>query len=231
MSDKIRFFSLSGGLGLQLTPAVAKLLLPLLRELYPNQEFELLSSPFSRQKNHFRFSSPLLLSAEENCLHVTSRLAFGWGTVNEYNFTNLRPALERGKIVIVLRYGLDLYLYAILCASLCGESEKVLDLLKQAHRANAELWVLESGIPAPQYMVPWVDFDRIEELITPEWITSNRWLGNIDAVKLRRVIQQEQDQTVEYCAHPRQRKECRIRAALTAEAMAKAAAEAIGAYL
>lgn len=231
MTGQSKFFSLSGGLGLQITPAIAKLLPPILKELYPKHEFELLDSPFSRRKNMFRFSSPLLLSPEENCLHVTSRLAFGWGTVNQYNFTDLLPAFKRGKIVIVLRYGLDLYLYALLSAMLCGDSDKLLEVLRKAHFANAELWVLESGIPAPQYLVPWVDYDRIEELITPEWIASNRWLDGIDFKKLQPAIRIEQDLVVEYGENPLQKKPIRVRAALTPEAMARGAAEALGVFL
>ena len=206
------------GMGPGLTPKVYRATTEKLEKKFPGT-FEFLGSPFAGAG----FSFPLVLTEEENCLDTTSRLILCWYRMNEFNCKKLLPALARGKIIVVNRYGLDAFIYS---RSMCVEKD-VCDEIEAAHHALVRLRVLAKKIPPPRYIVPWVGPKTIG-LITPEWIKGIKALKGVDAEGLRSYIQREQEVIEAYCDPEKgQKRPWKINAGLTVEEMGDAAVEMI----
>lgn len=159
-----------------------------------------LDSPFKNSKNPtIKFSHPLQqLNDFELSLSVTSRLIMCWVLLNDFNEKVLLPALSEGKIVILLRYGLDAFLYSLLNC----EDRVIMEAVEKAHGALIELRVKALEIPnlgvkmdAPYYLVPRGD----AETITPESIKHIRLLRGRDVGQVRNLVSREQGLTNGYC--------------------------------
>jgi hypothetical protein len=158
-----------------------------------------LGSPFAQSG----FSFPLNLTEQERCLHVTTRLLQCWVKIDEFNHRHLQPALEAGQIPIVLRYGLDAYLYALQC---CERSNKeVENKLVAAHTALVQLRVIEEDIPPPHYLIPWIQ----PESMNTSSISRIKLLRGMDPTQLRLFSERERGLILQYCDPSQGQKQAR----------------------
>jgi hypothetical protein len=93
---------------------------------------------------------PIHWSEAHRDLHPTTRLLRAFAEFNEAGVKRIRPAIAAGKVVVTLRYGLDVFLDSI------AETD-----CSQARTEAAELWhkhLVPSrvirGTPKPQYFIP-----------------------------------------------------------------------------
>lgn len=93
---------------------------------------------------------PINWSEAHRALHPTTRLLRAFAEFNESGVTKIKPAIAAGKIVVTLRYGLDVFLDSI------AETD-----CPQARHETAELWHkhlvpsrVVRGTPKPQYFIP-----------------------------------------------------------------------------
>jgi hypothetical protein len=103
----------------------------------------------SSQKRNGRFGRNTEWNKAHRALHPTTRLLMAFTEFNEAGITKIRPAIEAGKIVVTLRYGLDVFLDSI------AETD-----CQQAKSEAAELWHKHlvparviRGTPKPQYLI------------------------------------------------------------------------------
>lgn len=156
-----------------------------------------LDSPFTNTK--IKFSHPLEeLNDFESSLSVVSRLLQCWVLLNSFNEKVLVPVLAQGKVVILLRYGLDAFLYSLLNC----EERDIMNAVATAHHALVDLRVKAIEIPnlgvkmeAPYYLIPW----GTSETITSETISTVRILRGRDIGQVRNLVSREQGLINNYC--------------------------------
>ena len=114
----------------------------LYREHYPDQPLAFVEAVPKRPH-------PLGWDTEHRNKHPTSRLAEGFAAFNEAGIRVIKPAIAAGKIVVSLRYGLDVYLDAL------ADTD-----CPQARRETFELWHhhlvparVIRGTPKPVYFI------------------------------------------------------------------------------
>ena len=88
-------------------------------------------------------------SPEHRALHPTSRLSLRFAEFNEAGIRVIRPAIEAGKIVVSLRYGLDVFLDALADTD-CPQARK--ETFELWHRQLVPARVIR-GTPKPVYLI------------------------------------------------------------------------------
>lgn len=101
---------------------------------------------------------------EEAARHPTTRLLHSFAEFNEGCITKVRPAIEAGRTVVVLRYGLDVYLDSIARTDCAGAKREAFEL----HHAHLVPARVIRGTPKPQYLIPiirpWAESDNVYAL-------------------------------------------------------------------
>jgi hypothetical protein len=113
------------------------------QEQYPDQPLVFLDDVVPKKPH------PLDWDSEKRERHPTSRLLDDFGDFNEACIRKVRPAIEAGKVVITLRYGLDVYLNAIALAGCPQAKQEVFDL----HHKHLVPSRIIQGTPKPQYFI------------------------------------------------------------------------------
>lgn len=187
-------YSISGGLGLGQSPAVFNEMQELLPKMLGRHEKRLavLGSPYAGAG----FSFPLTLTEKENGYDVTSRILRCWVRLNEFNCKKLIPAVKEGKIVFMLRYGLDAVIYT---GAACGCPELLADI-EVAHHALVHARVVDKKIPPPRYIVPWLQPSMIDKVVTDERIARTKALRGSKTDEVRTFIGSEQELISRYCS-------------------------------
>jgi thymidylate kinase len=82
--------------------------------------------------------------------HATTTLLKGWSNLNEACVRHVRPALARGRIVVVDQFGFDVYLNAVSCRD-CREQQNEAFMLHHHHMVPAR--IVTQGIRPPIYFI------------------------------------------------------------------------------
>ncbi|MFM2330754.1 MAG: hypothetical protein RLZZ26_261 [Candidatus Parcubacteria bacterium] len=82
--------------------------------------------------------------------HSTTTLLKGWASLNEACVRLVRPALAKGKIVVVDQFGLDVYLNAVACRD-CHDQQHKAFVLHHHHMVPAR--IVTEEIRPPIYLI------------------------------------------------------------------------------
>ncbi len=130
----------------------------LIQEQHPDQPLVFLENIVSKKPH------PEHWPQEEVARHPTTRLLHSFAEFNEGCITRVRPAIEAGRTVVVLRYGLDVYLDSIARTD-CAEAKREAFELHHAHLVPARVI---RRTPKPQYLIPiirpWAESDNVYAL-------------------------------------------------------------------
>lgn len=175
------YFSVSG-IG---TARTSRLYHRLKDELRGNPRFVFIDNPF-RGNPH-----PLMWDAEERALNPSTRLLKSWATLNEVVCSQLRPALERGSVVITHRFGLDALLYAIANAEQGDDNFEA----ERVHHALVQLRIVQQKVKPPIYLIP-----RVEDLksVKADWLEHSPALRGIDPKMLCDFLKREEQARARY---------------------------------
>jgi hypothetical protein len=177
MTDGKRFFTVTGLRGTRRTTARKKLerLLP---ERFPDQTFAFLGNPFRE------LPFPLLLSERDKNVHATTRLLWCWTRLNEFSVSQLRPALDAGKIVLTDGFGLDALMYATGCVDCEVENREAEEL----HHGLVQVRIKAQGIVPPEYFIMQADANIVDKWMV-EYLPE---LDDLDKEIRRKFIAQQQ---------------------------------------
>lgn len=115
----------------------------LMREKHPDLPIQFMDNVVSKKPLPFHWDE------QDRDLHPTTRLVKAFAEFNEAGVKMIRPAIEAGKIVVTLRYGLDVFLDSI-AGTDCEQAKAEAGELWHRHLVPARVI---RGTPKPQYLI------------------------------------------------------------------------------
>lgn len=168
------YFSVSG-IG---TARASKLFHGLKEKLADDDRYVFIDNPFKGNPH------PLMWDEMIRGQNPATRLLNCWATLNEVVCTQLRPALEKGKVVITHRFGLDALLYATANADQSDENFEA----EKVHHHLVQLRIVEQQVKPPIYLIP-----RVADLslVKSEWLAHSPALRDVKPDVLCEFIKRE----------------------------------------
>lgn len=141
--DSCSFFAISGMRGSGRT-GLFKELKSVLPKMFGDHKFAFFEDPL-RGLPH-----PLLWAHEERKLHPTTHIFNCWALLNEFNVSQLIPAMASHDFIIVDGYGLNAVLHA---TAYVGDNIEDDEAAAEMHHLIVRARVLAQGINPPSYFI------------------------------------------------------------------------------
>lgn len=156
MSTDCSFFAISGMRGSGRT-RLFKELKSVLPQTFGDHKFAFFEDPLGG------LSHPLLWAHDERRLHPTTRVFKCWASLNEFNVTQLKPAMTAHDFVFVDGYGLNAVLHA---TAYVGDNLEDDEEAAQMHHLIVGARVIGQGIQPPPYFVTLGDISALVGYLT-----------------------------------------------------------------
>jgi len=217
------------GINVGITSAVHSRLKRLLLERFPERVFAF-------PDNVFRgWPHPLMWQPDLRDATSAGRLMQCWGPLATHLHNVIRPEVEKGKIVVQQRLGIDALNFAnarMPSLEQTPEGQRELEWqngeAENLHHDIVKHVVKAGGKPLPQYLIPLCGDPAT---ITEDWVAQWPALRKVNICTLRAFIQHEKEAMKRYFDGHGQRDPIYLKSFFSVEAMVEEALEAMGKML